>query len=374
MSSINSIRLFFFPCLVILLSTAALAESVGMPKKETLAFDLGMIRGRSQIKFKLESFYLKQSNLINKQNISDKIILSRSTIDVNFDLLYGDKWYGYDVAEFFITFRNKGVWGNPRSIAQTTETNLKVLEAVFGAHKHFITRHIIWIRELWLKFCINDAFNLDFERKHYFTLGAFPFELGRGISLGNAFAVGPRILGFYSDNAVDQYAFGFKFAGDIYPKCLRYDLYGAILENQSDSLAQTAAKVRGQEFGRRLRQQRGSGRVNFIVASRLKWFPLQTDCTSVALEPYAFYNYAPEQKIEFEADSKSKLATFGAAGEFRLDNFEWGFDTAVNVGHQVVRGWDRNVIEFENRTGIVTLVNSRVHDVSPFKFWLDHAL
>jgi hypothetical protein len=360
-----NVRSFLFGCLVIIILGAVVnVASAGMPKKEALAFDLGELHGKAQIKFKPESFYLKQSNLLNNNNVYDKIILSRSTIDTSLDLLYGEKWYGYDVAEFFFTFRNKGVWGNPRSIAQTTETNIKLLEAVFGEHKHFITRHIVWLREIWLKFSINEAFGLDFERQHNFTLGAFPFELGRGIALGTAFATGPRLLGFYSDNAVDQYAFGYKLSGDILLKKLLYDLYGAILENRSDSLAATALKIRGQEFGKKRNQQRGAGRVNFVIASRLKSYPLQTASTSVAFEPYALYNYAPEQSIEFDADAKSKLATFGLAGEFKFDNFEWGFDTAVNVGHQVVRGWDRNLVEFKNNQGTVTLVNSRVHNGS----------
>lgn len=330
------------------------------PKKETLEFNLGMIRGRNQIKFKPESFYLKYANLLNNNNFSDKIILSRSTIDYNIDLLYGKEWYGYDIAEFFLSFRNKATWGNPESIAQTTETNLKLLEATFGEHKHFITRHIVWIREMWLKFCINDAFSIDFNNKHYFTLGAFPFELGRGISLGNAFAVGPRALGFYSDNAVDQYAFGFKVSGDIYTNYLTYDLYGAILENRGDSFSNTALKVRGQEFGRKFNQERGPGVIDFIVASRLKWFPIKEDGQLAAFEPYILFNNAPEQRVEFQADARSKLATIGLAGEFVIDNLEWGFDTAINIGHQVVPGWDRNGVEFENRTGQVTLVNSRV--------------
>ena len=43
------------------------------------------------------------------------------------------------------------------------------------------------------------------------TFGAFPFELGRGIALGTAYAVDASDLGFYSENAIDQYAFGGKF-------------------------------------------------------------------------------------------------------------------------------------------------------------------
>ncbi|MEX0940331.1 MAG: hypothetical protein WDZ41_03150 [Candidatus Babeliales bacterium] len=332
------------------------------PKKERLAFNLGMLHGWGQIKFKPESFYLKNANRLNNDIAADKLIISRSTIDYNIDLLYGKEWYGYDIAEFFLSFRNKAVWGNLDSNAQTTEMNLRLLEAVFGNHRHLITRHIVWIRELWLKFCINDALSLDFDKKHYFTLGAFPFELGRGISLGNAFAVGPRVLGFYSDNAIDQYAFGFKLSGDLKPGCLSYDLYNAIVENRGDSFTRTGEKIRGQQFGHRLQQERGPGNLNFIVASRIKWFPINEEGRLVALEPYALYNNAPEQIVEFPSDASSKLATFGLAGEFVIDNLAWGFDTGINVGRQVVHGWDRNDVEFENRDGVVTLVNSRVRD------------
>lgn len=333
-------------------------------KKEPLYVNLGNLEFRSQIKFRPESFYYKNSNLLNNLNRLDKLIVSRHNIDFNFDLLYGKEFFGYDVSEFFMTFRNKGVWGNPESIAQTTEVNLKILEAVFGEHKHFISRHIIWIREMWLKLCINNAFGLSFENKHYFTLGAFPFELGRGISLGNAFAVGPRALGFYSNNVVDQYAFGFKFAGDVFAKKLNYDFYGAILENKSDVLANTAAKVRGQEFGRRRMQERGPGVINFIVAGRMRWYPIQEPGSRVIFEPYILYNNAPEQRVEIDASANSKLATLGLAGEHYFSDFEFGFDVARNFGHQKVRGIDRNQVEFENRNGVVTLVNSRVRDTT----------
>lgn len=330
------------------------------PKADPLLFKMGNVTGWTQIKFKPESFFLGYSNLLNTNNRCDNIYLSRSTIDYNIKLDFGSEWFGHKGAEFFMSFRNKATWGNPNSIAQTTETNLKLLEVVFGDHNHFITRHVTWIRELWFNFCINDSFNLGFKNQHYFTMGAFPFELGRGISLGSAFAVGPRILGFFSDNAIDQYAFGFKLYGDVIAHRLSYDIYAAILENKADSISNTAAKVRGQEFGRKFMQERGPGKVNFIIANRWRWRPISSGQQSMFFEPYVMYNYSPEQKVEFIADANSRLGTFGLAGEFKAGALEWGFDTAVNVGRQQVPGWDRNVIEFENREGIVTVVNSRV--------------
>lgn len=338
---------------------------------KNLAFHVGELDGTIQLKYKPESFYVKWANLLNNDVDADKIILTRSTVDVNFDLAY--KKDKRELGQFFASFRNKATWGNPESNAQTTETNLKLLEVVFGEHKHFITRHVMWIRELWFKFNVNEALGLNFKYDHYFTLGAFPFELGRGIALGNAFAVGPRVLGFYSDNAIDQYAFGFKLSGQMFCPWANYDVYGEYVENKSDTFSNTGAKIRGQQFGRRRRQERGSGNINFIVAARSKLYPIN----SVALEPYIMYNSAPEQKIDFPADSNSKLASLGLAGEFVLDRLEFGFDTAINIGRQKVLGWDRNVIEFENRTQTVPTmpnptpvqtavpVNSRVREGAP---------
>ena len=54
-------------------------------------------------------------------------------------------------------------------------------------------------------------------------------QLGRGISLGAAYALASgQPLGFYSDGAIHQYAFGFKLSGDIIADLLSYDIYGSV--------------------------------------------------------------------------------------------------------------------------------------------------
>lgn len=373
-----SLAFFLFVVQVIPLSLKADSSGHGdyvfteVPKKEAFEFDWGMLTGKGQLKFKPESFYVKYANLLNNNNQADRIMINRSTVDLNFDIRYGSLYYGHDIGEFFVTVRNKATWGNTESIAQTSSTPVKLLDAVFGEHKHFLTRHIMWIRELWFKFSISEAFSLNLKNQHYFMMGAFPFELGRGIALGDAFAVNPRILGFYSDNSVDQYAFGFKFSGDIVDKILTYDLYGAVLENRTDSFTNTSLKIRGQEYGRKFEPQRGSGRVNYIIAGRLRWYPKDDGYCRVVFEPYGLFNDAPEQRIEFIGDAFTRLGTFGMAGEYTYGQFEWGFDSAVNVGHQKLRGIDRNIIEFENRNDSgdvgdnrVVLVNSRVVTEDP---------
>lgn len=317
--------------------------------------------------FKPETFYGKNTSLLNNDNETDKRWFARHTLDMVFDVLYGRRTYGKPISEFFFSIRNKGVWGDPNSIASTTEVDTKILEAIGRPHKHAIPRHIMWIREGWLRFDLGKAVSLPFDKKHTFTIGAFSFELGRGIALGDAYAVGPESLGFYSDGAVDQYAFGIKFDGDICKDVLTYDFYVAILQNKSGGLSDTGAKVLGQEFGRLKTPARGFGKINFVVAGKLDWTVFDNDrLGKLVVEPYALFNHDPEQKVEFLADASAKLGTIGGALEFSGDNVEFGFDYAMNLGQQRVKGWDRNQIIEQNREGIATIVNSHVIGESEF--------
>ncbi len=333
--------------------------------QEAMSFGWKNLTGKFQIKFKPETFFARNANLLNNANREDFVQFSRSTLDVNFALDYGKDCYGYNVVDFFMTMRNKSIWGNPESIVRSTVTKIKTLESLDSGHAHFITRQLLWIRELWFNFSVNDALNLPFKSKIFFMLGAFPFELGRGIALGSAYAVNPGVLGFFSDNTIDQYAFGYKLNSEFVPNKLSLDLYGAILQNKGDSFNATGEKIYGQKFRHLLHPARGPGHVDFVIATRLKWFPKKTECTVISFEPYLLYNNNPEQSIEFLADAASRLGTAGLSGEFVYKNFECGFDGAKNFGEQLVWGWDRNVIDRENRTGVFTLVNSQVVTADP---------
>jgi len=333
--------------------------------QEAIVFGWKNLTGKFQIKFKPETFFARNANLLNNANQADFVQFSRSTLDLNFALDYGKDCYGYNVVDFFMTMRNKSTWGNPESIVRSTLTKIKTLESLDSGHVHFITRQLMWIRELWFNFSVNDALNLPFSSKVFFMLGAFPFELGRGIALGSAYAVNPGILGFFSDNTIDQYAFGYKLNAEFVPNKLSLDLYGAILQNKGDSFSATGEKIYGQQYHRLITPARGPGHVDFALATRLKWFPKKTECTTISFEPYLVYNNNPEQTIEFLADASSRLATAGMSAEIVYKNFEVGFDGAKNFGEQLVLGWDRNVIDRQNRKGVFTVVNSQVVTEDP---------
>ena len=312
---------------------------------------------------KEETVAAKNIALLNNNNEGNKTWYARHTLDLNLDVNYGQKTYDKKVAEALLNIRNKGVWGNPESIASTTETELKILDAQLGRHRHAIPVHILWIRQIWLDFSINAILGLPFIFNHGFKFGLFPFQVGRGIALGDAYAVGPRILGFYNDDVVDQFAPGGLLYGDILEDRLSYNLYAGILQNKSTSLAETGEAIFGQSYGRLKNPQRGSGSINFVIAGKLNWTVFDTvKLGKLAVEPYALYNRDPEQMIEFRGDSINQLGTIGVAAEYTYPRFEIGFDYALNLGQQRVKGWDRNQVQLDNRNGQAVIVNSHVLD------------
>jgi len=307
-----------------------------------------------------ESFGGKNVTFLNNNNPEDQTFYLRHTWDTNARVGYGLEKYGCRVAEFKASMRQRTIWGFASSTARTADAEVKVADVVTSPHSHDLPRLFIWMREGWLKIDLNSALGLGFENKHHLTVGAFPFELGRGISLGAAYAVGPTPLGFYADGVIDQFAFGIKISGELVKDHLNYDVYGSILQARSTSLERTGQKILGQQVGRLNNPMRGFGKDNYLVAARVLWSVFNNEHGTLSFEPYVLFNNDPEQKIEFPADASSKLGTWGLAGEYEGCRGGCGFDMAFNMGRQQVKAWDRNRVQFLNNAGYVTEINSDV--------------
>jgi len=321
-------------------------------------------------KYKPESFYGLNTNFFNRNEI-DKIFYARHIFDTDFWVRYGKRIFGFETINMKFTLRNRANWGNTNANGSTTETSVKLDESMFGAHRHIDTRLKMTLRELWMSFDLGRTLGLSFTHNHTFKLGIFPFKLGRGISLGEAYAVGPSFLGFYSEAVIDQFAPGAEIYGDLVPDVLTYDFYVSIVENLAINLAETNAKTQGQEFGRRLCPERGFGVINFLTTARFFWTVFNNNLGSCVVEPYLLYNNAPEQKIEFRGDSNSKLATLGVSTDYKGERFEFSFEYATNMGRQKVKGWDRNLVEITNSNAALTEINSQAVDQNNVKIPFD---
>jgi len=84
------------------------------------------------------------------------------------------------------TLRSKLTWGAPRSF--TSSASIKYGEALIGNHSHTLERNNIYIQQAWISFSLDKLGGCNLWNQK-FKIGLFPFELGRGIALGDAFAV-----------------------------------------------------------------------------------------------------------------------------------------------------------------------------------------
>ncbi|MFA6066568.1 MAG: hypothetical protein WC707_05310 [Candidatus Babeliaceae bacterium] len=325
--------------------------------KMPIAYENGDSIFEMSNKLRMEGLYLENGRLVCDKNI----VPGKHTWDFGMLYRYGMKSQGYDVVKAKSTIRNKGIWGDADSIASTGFTTIKDLEASVGDHQHPIGLHVPIIRELWMEFELAHLLGVKLDHHHYLTMGIFPFQVGRGISLGDAYTTTPDVLGYNPANSVQQYAPGFKLSGELIAKnYLTYDVYAEIADNKADTFDNVFLRIRQNEYGHRFDQARGFGVLNYILAGRLKWLPYSHEGNFFSLEPYGIFDHQKEQKVEFLGDATSKLGTLGLAFEFAQGDWDGGGEIAFNLGHQKVKGIDRNIIVKELRTGIPYFVNDKV--------------
>lgn len=277
-------RSVFFLCLPLFsMSTWCVEEEKPKPLKESRpqlekkAFKFQREGSTFEVSFYLfpEFFYGKNLSLLNNRNPADRTVVFRHFIDSFATYSYSNGTIDFFKAKCGV--RSRSIWGNNTSVLEINEREIRELDTVFGAHKHGISLNEIWIRELWLEVGLNEILGLPFCNRHVLTCGAFFFEIGRGISLGALYPSMPPALGFFIDAQIDQYAFGAKLSGDLIANRLAYDVYGAIWGDKSATYDQTNQIVRGNQYGYRGNGARGFGMVNYVVASRLKWYPIKIE-------------------------------------------------------------------------------------------------
>ncbi len=318
-------------------------------------------------KMKFEGYYSKNARMLNDMNggFDKTVIPGKFTLDSKMTHKYCNPECDWTRLSFTAGLRLKGSFGSPEAGFKTGVTAIKDQEVVGGFHRHNFMLNVPIMRELWMELLLNDLLGASFEQKHSFTMGLFSFQLGRGIALGDAYATVPDLLGYDPASGVEQYAPGFKFSGGFADDHkFDYDFYTAILNNRSDSFDIVNEKTRGQQYGHRYNQGRDFGALNFVVAGRIKSKLFDEECRKLNLEPYALFNDERDQRVEVQGDASTKLGTIGLASEFTIGDFEFGFDTAMNLGNQYVKGLDRNHIDKEIRTGFTDFTGLNVNNTN----------
>jgi hypothetical protein len=348
-------RNFCFLCAIVIY--ALLGSTCWAEEKKSFAADFFSYSWKNnkldiRNKFRIEGFYSKNARMLNNENNEFDGLDKRFSVPFYYDLKPQHTLYNadHDIERLVIRLgvRFKGVLGAPESNAKTGMATIKDLEVVGGLHKHAISVYVPILRMLEFDISLNELLGFYWEGKHRFSCGIFPFSVGRGISLGDAYATMPELIGYDPAISVDQYAPGFKFTGQFgHGHTLDYDFYVALLDDKADTFDVVNDHVYGQLYGKRWDQARGFGVLNYIVAGRLRFTPFDEVGRTMCIEPYALFDDHREQRVEVVGDAYSRLGTIGIATEATLGAWEFGFDGAFNVGNQYVRGLDRNVVQKE---------------------------
>ena len=291
----------------------------------------------------------------------DRTLVSKAKLDLK--IKAGDEENGIN---FQSTVRTRFVAGNPKLLSTTTDS-IKLNESFVGKHSHKIEPYFMFLQEAWLGLSFDKLFKCNFSNMS-FKIGSFPFSLGRGIALGDAFAVSPASLGFYSDRTVNRYAYGLLLSGDIATSRVQYDIYLAMLKNTSTGLGDTGSLSYEQYIingAQPANYSRGFGSINMLYSGRLKLKAIEEENLKLNFEPYVLLNSDPHQKIDNPEDTKSDLITFGLASDIDYEKFSFGIETALNRGEQNVHAWDKNLVILQNRAGQLVEVYNNIYDNVP---------
>lgn len=324
-------------------------EKVEAGEKKALTFTRGDTEWKFGAKIVTENRFAKNAVMLNKC-LPDETNHFRTTLDTDFGFAYGEKKFGHKAVEVASTLRFKTIWGKI-GYQSRTETNdeFKVVDAALGEHNHASTRSLVWIKNAWIKASLNAMFGFESEKVHTVKFGMFPFQLGRGIALGQFYGiVSPGFLAIYSRDT-DFSPTGILLNGEIVEDTLWYDLYYAKYEDKSASFGDVFNSNKEKVLGRRLTPWSGSAKDSDVFAARLKIKALDDkEIGTLHLEPYVMYNEASDQKVEMMADSKSMLGAVGLGLEYTNKNFEFGAEVAANYGHERLYAIDRNKVILKN--------------------------
>lgn len=294
-----------------------------------------------------EYFFYKNPMLLNS-DLPDEYGFFKTTADIFLQSYWGKKRFNHKAIEAYFCLRHKSEWALFGKTTGTDKSTVKISQTTTGSHGHPSSKPLLWVKDAWFKVSLNAAINSINKNLHFLKIGFFPFQLGRGIALGQGYGTGKDFLGIY--NRVNDFsAPGILLTGTIIKDQLEYDLYYAKYDEKGQSSGQTFASTRENHVGMRATPFRGVGKDDEVWAGQLRWTPFDSKergCLDV--NPYAFYNEASDRTVEVESDSKSMLGSAGLQIEYVHPRFEIGGECAFNFGHELLYNIDRNKVVMQN--------------------------
>lgn len=302
-----------------------------------------------------EMFGSGNLTFLNNNIPNDSSVFLRATGDFFMDAAYGKVETPRILSH--LTLRLRYRWGYG-SDAQAAIDPFPFIDALIQPKSSPINKHLLWNRELWIKFALGCL-----EKGHFVEIGSFPYEVGRGISFGPAYK-SAGFLGFTPSFSIDQFAPGILLRiAPVVDKAF-VDVYLAVLDNQNISFKTNNVKIRTQEIG--TPDDRGTGRQSYAAITKGFCKVIDKDENLLSLEPYIVFFRALDQKLEYVTDVDSFVTTYGFAVEGKYRKFAWGFEGATNRGTIDIKAFDRNTIKLaRDSNGFVVEQYTKVFSQDP---------
>lgn len=269
-----------------------------------------------------------------------------------------------ETLEFKAIARMKGIAGDEGRFLETVESKTKIGWAVteYSTSSSF-NKFSFWMRELWLKYYF------DQDKKGFFITGLFPYSIGHGISLGYANEANTPFPGQYTFEHIDQFHPGVLVSNTFANDQASWELYLGIGDNNSTTFNKTAEFAKAQDTNRLFNVSRGIDSYHYILAGQIKaLFATSNPDTKILANPYLMVDYDNTQKVEFPDDATSRLYTLGALFEWDSGPLRISFEGAQNMGHQNVKAWDRNELNFAALTwnSHLLMINPNIIGISTY--------
>jgi hypothetical protein len=308
-------------------------------------------------KERIDSYAGINNKYLNNENIGidSYVVPGRNTTDIGIMASAGkNAGYNKDVISLGIDLRSRSTWGKPQSVATTTISTITHSDIIYGAHNHTIGIPLLYVRGVDLTLDLNELIcNIpESYPVQKLKLGFFPFEIGRGISLGAAYLISPDVLSYAPADVIQEFAPGFMLYGSIDKNNqIDYRLYLAILKNLSGSSSDLIEKTKKTHYDSQLFPYRGTGVFNIVSACQIDWKCVNNNDHKVILSPYVVIAHEGAGKVLIPEDSINNLVTYGFEFSAEKTN-DWDIDLefAHNVGSQYVFGIDTNTLNIEQRT------------------------
>jgi hypothetical protein len=230
--------------------------------------------------------------------------------------------------------RMKGIFGNAGSCLSTTSSPIKIGWArTETSQGQQLDTFLIWMRELALSFSPTE------NKNNFFKIGLFPFKIGNGLVLGNAYKIKIPIPGQYVYEQIDQFRPGLQIHVANARNTVAGIIYVGIIKALATQFSHNAAITNIQNLETPFAET-GSGKGNFLTLFQMNLTPDLTTST-VKISPYVLFQHS-NQTVEFFNDATSTACTPGIYGTYEQKGLRISFEYAKNFGHQQVKKWDRN--------------------------------